>query len=320
MDAIQTIRRYGESRSGVFHRACQWISPALILVITFAIAPTLQAQARIGFVVDIKGDWVLYPKPQDNDTQGQDKKGKVEDGTKLSKWDDVPAGAVIRSRAAHDGDFITIVDKDSLNVLVSSRCEQAASCYKPIYLPDQLNDSGLSAELEAGLKKARDILLGEPPQASMHRVRGAAPRVDEAVVRLTGDEIDLRPVMQRMPRGRYSLAPYGQMTGGRPPAQAAAFDWDPHIEALILVRNQKPGLYEVEEITASENSPPDPNNSVRVLVCSSGDYEDIFNSFEKVRGLTDTWANTASQDSIHAFLRAYLAGLASGSKSVSGQR
>jgi hypothetical protein len=267
---------------------------SLILPLIFALS--LQAQnSTIGHVAEIddSGKWYVYADASSSQR------------SRLRKWQDVPAGGVIRIESPAAGDHIALVDI-YLKPLISRTCETANVCYQPIFLP--LTLTGAPDELSQIYRYVFHRLLGEPYQPSMHRMRGVTIRQDEGVARLENGRVDLRKVMIHMPPGKYFLQTYGPPAAPAKPSGAVNFDWNSQT-TVISIGNRRPGLYEISLIEAADLDAPTSSASVRVLLCSSQQYARLLASFERAQALTDGWGSTVSRETGHAFLRAYLAEL-----------
>lgn len=127
--------------------------PALAFVLTVSTIliamPSVWAEDAVGHVVDIKGEWYLYPDGVHSSRE-----------QKLSKWQDVFPGGVIRLKSPSTGDFITIVDVQ-LKPLIENRCETANVCVQPIYLPPVLKTSAVPEEVGQLLSNVWKELWGE---------------------------------------------------------------------------------------------------------------------------------------------------------------
>jgi len=267
------------------------------LILTLISALSLPAQnATIGHVTEIDehGKWYVYADANSNQRW------------RLRKWQDVPAGGVIRIESPAAGAHIALVDI-YLKPLIAKTCETANTCYQPIFLP--LTLAGAPDELSQIYRKVFHRLLGEPYQPSMHRMRGAATRLDEGVAPLENGRVDLRKVMIHMPPGKYSLQTYGPQAATAKPSGAVNFDWNSQTTA-ISIGNRRPGLYEISLLEAADLDAPTSSASLRVLLCSSPQYASLLAAFERAQALTDGWGSTVSRETGHAFLRAYLAELA----------
>jgi hypothetical protein len=259
------------------------------------VAPALFAQGAIGHVLDIKGDWYLYRDGAESNK-----------GQKLSRWQDVPPGGVIRIKAPSPDDHISIVDIH-LSLLVAKKCAGPNTCYQPIFLPRDLDDSGVTGKLNSIVTGAWNLLWGEPYQQSLYRTRGATPILGEGIAPIENHTVDLRELMQHMHKGKYSLVPYQPQVPEDRRTAAISFDWNPDVGSAISIGDWRPGLYEIGGVDLADRSTPLPTISLRVFLCSSSEYPVTSSSFQKVRTLSEKWAEAADQETIHSFLRAYLA-------------
>ncbi|MGA7794449.1 MAG: hypothetical protein WCA19_15555 [Candidatus Acidiferrales bacterium] len=271
---------------------------ASTLLCHIMMAPSLFAQNAIGHVLDIKGDWYLYPGGADSN-----------EARKLSRWQDVPPGGVIRIKAPSTEDHISIVDIH-LNLLVAKKCAGPSTCYQPIFLPRDLDESGISGQLNSLLTGAWNLLWGEPYQLSLFRTRGVTRLLDEGVAPIVNGAVDLRELMQRMPKGKYLLASYQKQVQEGRQAEAISFDWNPEVGSAISIGDRGPGLYEINLTDSADRFTPPTSISLRVFLCSSKEYPATSSSFQTVRALSDKWTDAADPETIHTFLRAYLAEVA----------
>ena len=271
----------------VFRPAAPVVFALLSILFT---APPLKAQIPIGHVLEIKGDWYLYQGVAD-----------VSSGHKVSQWQDVPPGGVMRVKSPSRDDYITVVDRN-LNIVVRRKCERLNSCYEPIVFSRAVDESRGGGALLAS--KAWALLWGEGNGLSLFSKRGVATRLVEDVAPILNGRVDLRGVMQHMPKGKYSLA--SEKQGRKISDNTTVFDWDPGAPTVIAVGNRKSSLYEIDLVESSDPDSLIQNVSMVVLFCVSSDCPVALSSFQKTRSLTDGWANAASAETIHAFLRAYL--------------
>src|SRR5438094_594638 len=95
----------------------------IIVIILTSHAARSETRPIVGHVLDLSGEWHLYmsaagaaePKP-------------------LSKWQDLPARAVVRVKSPSVYDYIRIVDQH-LTVMIETFCRDLSKCAQPIYLP-----------------------------------------------------------------------------------------------------------------------------------------------------------------------------------------
>jgi hypothetical protein len=285
------------------HVSRQLAAKACLISLTILIpAFPLCAQNTIGHVVDIDehGNWYLYPEGANSNRQ-----------QKVMRWQDVPAGCVIRIRSPQTGDYVTIVDSKN-RILVTKKCGSPNDCYQPIFLPRDLKD--VTPADEEHSRNLFKRLRAEPYLQSMFRMRGGSLQL-EGVGLLANGYADLRDVMLHAPQGKYSLQPYaklGAMSNGREneTVGAVTLNWDPHHTALVSTGSLKPGLYEISLEEAADEDSPIVSVSVRVLLCSEQEYHDVFALYQNFRASTQQWGDTVKPEIVHAFLRAYLTDVA----------
>jgi hypothetical protein len=285
---------------GHYHMSPFTLAQLLTLLTILMMAPGVGAQNQIGHVVDIRGDWYFYPQS-----------AETSEAQKLSKWQDVLAGGVIRIKLPAAGDYITVVDVH-LNVLVDRKCDSPNACYQPIFLPRGSMESGVSDELDSLFKRAWALLWGESPVASLYRVRGTAPLLNEGVALLPhgNGKVNLAGLMTNMPKGKYLISVYHDPVAGKLVTDdTSSFDWDPATSTLNSIGSRNPGLYEISLLPPNDDS-PSTRISVRVLLSSPEGYPEASASFERVRSQTNAWTGAASPEAIHEFLRAFLTQLA----------
>lgn len=251
---------------------------------------------RIGHVLDLDGDWYLYSEPMDND------------GQKLGKWNEVSAHNLIRINSPRSTNYITLVGR-SLRVILHETCEEPAACDQPIAVPEIASEPHLTDELGSILGRVWASLPKEPPVPSLARARGAGARMAEGVVPIIDGGADLREVMNDVKSGTYSLAPYDASVGvdGR---RAVKFYWIPEKATTVPVGNHASGLYEISPVASTHEFFENQDITIRVFLCTAQQCPQAVSSFQTARSSTDKWADVAAPETIHGFLRTYLAELA----------
>jgi hypothetical protein len=252
----------------------------------------------IGRVLDLKGDWHLYPFGADESA-----------ARALQKWQDVTAKGVIRSQSPDPADHISIVDSE-LKILVARNCRVVATCYQPIILPAPPQRGGLTKETLAIVESVWASLWSESYQQSMHRVRGTTGRMGEGVVPIVDGELDLADSMAGMRSGKYILAPHDLSaviagTGG-----GIDFDWKPANTKIVRVGDHKPGLYDIVPAAMVDTLYQSKGPSVRLLICKMRQCPDALASFQRAQTAAAKWEGAAGEATVHQFLRAFLTELA----------
>ena len=252
--------------------------------------PVVESKPVVGHPVDLNGDWFVYDSTRGDET-----------AKKLTKWQDLPPGGVIRIKSPSIGDYINIIGRD-LKQLEERICNPVERCFQPIYLPWSADDEPATDVFVAA---ALNLLAGAENERSMHRVRGLLLQ-SEGVVSVRDGGIDLGEPMHGIIKGRYVLAACNQEVTCEQEAitnsqKEVVFDWSPDLTPIPLVGRLTPGIYSITPTEGSDQSAGS-RISVRILVCASRAFASTEAAFHKVRMLADKW----SGESAHAFLRAYL--------------
>jgi len=265
---------------------------AAILAAAWTSLAPASAQNTVGYVLDLSGEWNLYA-------------GGAEDphAQPIAKWQDLPAGGVLRISTPATTDFVTIADRVGV-IFIQKSCRERSDCATPVFLPSAAAapDGGVTV-----LNSVWKLLWGDPYQQSLHRVRGLTAYMGEGVAQISDGKASLRPIMQSLAKGTYSLASYGGQGGVGTP-----FQWDPASNDPVTVGSEAPGLYEIALVAPADKAALSKDVSLRVLLCAPPQYNEAATSFDKAKALTASWGSAASRSTVHAFLRAYLAGEAQG--------
>src|SRR2546426_10739191 len=127
------------------------------------------AQDKFGYVLDVRGDWVLNSS------------------VKLSKGSSVPVGGVITTRSPGDGSGYIVVANRNGNIFERRNCGNAGDCSKPIKVPASAGaDQSLTSRI---ISAAMALVSNEPAKYASFVSRGTD--LQEAVVKLEGDRLDL---------------------------------------------------------------------------------------------------------------------------------
>jgi hypothetical protein len=250
-----------------------------------------------GHVLDLDGNWYLFANAM------------AEGSTvKLRKWDAISAHSMIRIIDPTSDNFITVVGPN-LDIVLQQYCRKPSACYQPIMLPQPAGAPDVDNEISSIVDRALAILVKEPPLLAMVRMRGGSPQFAEGVVTVVDNTADLGPVMGHVDKGRYTLSLYDNKSENRNGQRAFTFDWDPEKETTVSLGGWTPGLYDILP-AASSNGMETSGIAIRVLLCAEPECSHAVSSFQNVRASTDKWIDMASPETIHEFLRAYLAELA----------
>ena len=257
----------------------------------------------IGHVLEMHGDWRLYPGGADSND------ARKNDGQRLTMGQAVPAGAAIRVKAPSLNDHIVIIGLD-LNILEERRCGQTQACRAPIFLSRKADEAGFSEKLALLLQRVWFRLWNEPYLVSFSRVRGGAPIIADGVVMLKDRSLDLGETLRYARAGRYVFTPTEEVDRQNPEARpTTVIAWDPEARAAVPVGDLSPGLYDLGEDSVEMTHPAGKHLLARVLVCDSTAYPDATAAYQKVRDLADGWGESVDSAVTRAFLRSLLAGM-----------
>jgi hypothetical protein len=252
------------------------------------------AQARIGYVFEINGEWVL---------NGQSRS--------LARSDAVPAGGVIRFRRASFGNsYILIADRTG-TIIEKKYCDRE-DCSRPIVL--RKTDRGYPSAL-GRIFSAVMSFWRSSPEVYDAKIPRAGGILEESIVMLKDGKVDLSSVFKNKNTGRYLLR---FVSKGRPRLSGlkqVVFDWDRSKQSLLPVPTLKSGLYEIELLSVQDRERLEPREEVWVLVMPPGkNYEATIAEFTKVRADSAQWNVHELAESRRSFLRAYLGYLNAGKK------
>jgi hypothetical protein len=265
----------------------------IIVIILASHAARSETRPIVGHVLDLSGEWYLSmsaagdaePKP-------------------LSKWQDLPARAVVRIKSPSVYDYIRIVDQ-RLTVMIETFCRDLSKCAQPIYLPSSADKQPGNDPFAQVLRSIWKMLASGEYERSMHRVRDVAPVFFEAVAPLRDEKLNLADAMIGIGKGTYFLAPCKQeasCTDAGDRSTFLEFDWNPETPMSVEVSKNPTGLYEV---TSRESGVQRGLAlSLRILGCASKPYPSARDALARVKTMTDKWQETP--EITHTFLRAYL--------------
>jgi hypothetical protein len=277
---------------GRWRRVVGWLCLALVALTARALA-----QDPIGHVMELVGDWTLYPSPEHPDK-----------AQALLPDQDLVAGAVIRLRTPSPSASITVVDRSSGRILAERDCRRD-DCQQPLDIPDTAPGE---SDLGPFLDRIWRLMAGDPYRLSMHRSRGGAPILDEGVVLSTRGKADVANTMRHAPKGRYGIERYPKRSGAQ--KMVTAFDWNPDQPTLVPIGSASDGLYEIALRRAASPYLADARVSVLVLLCDEPAFRTADSRFRQAVALTATWGDHVQPETVHAFLRGGLMELASSAR------
>ncbi len=251
------------------------------------------AQDKFGYVLDVRGDWMLNSS------------------AKLSKGSAVTVGGVVTTPAPTDGgSYIVIADRTG-NIFDRRNCGNSGECSKPIKIPAS---SGAEQSLTSRIIGAAMALVSNDP-AKYASLVSRGTDLQEAVVKLEGDRIDLSSVFKNMQGDRYLLrfermSKRVNISRGRSP-QPLEFSWDPKKPQPLVAKELVPGLYKVSllevSLLESDAGAHDPTgNEAWVLVAGPDQYPKASSTFDAATKVTKQWGANVRQNTAREFLRASL--------------
>lgn len=249
-----------------------------IIGLAFVFVLPAQAQETIGYVIEIKGNWVL-----NNDQR-------------LSRWQGVPSEGVISIASPKRDDRITIV---SGNKTIASRiCSQPNMCNDSIRLPRT------EPATSSIWRWVTNKLFGDAGRYAPQRSRGEEGNLLESVALLKDGQLNMSAMFKEMPKGKYEIVILTvPQEGKRKRLGPIPVDWNPDSPSAVAVPTVlTPGLYQVDLSSA----PDELKSDAWVLVRSPAEYEEIAASFASAKATTKEWGDQVESDTISSFLRAHL--------------
>jgi hypothetical protein len=267
----------------------------------FCLTSSLKAQQRtIGHVLDVEEDWYLDGRP----------------GQPLAKGAELPASGVIRSRSPSRFAFIIISYSDN-NQVITKRCRNPGECDQPILLPRAVQRQASYREIF--VEKFFGWVRGNPVTSSPHAGRSEDGVLREAVVQITGGQVDLSPIFTEMNSGTYDVRLERRMPDGKmvavPSAKAINAKWELGKVTTTLGANFQPGLYELILLEKRGAAYESTLTTAWFLAGNLEQYAQTVAPFCEATHLTATWKNEVSDETVRTFLRAALIQLATESRS-----
>lgn len=257
--------------------------PLLFLIMGIPV----RAQQSVGYVFDVKGEWVI---------RGQNKT--------LSVGDSLPAGGVIEFRKASLGkSYIRLADNTG-KPFRSVECFNASQCRSPITLPSFIpgNSSFLSRVVNGAMR-----FLRSAPDVYKSFISREGGELHEAVLQLVDGRVDLSAPFKDKANGKYLLRFVSKGSGQAAPAKEVFFEWNPKNTSPVAVPGVKPGLYEIQLLSLKDRERLEPGQEVWVLLIPPGtDFQETSSQFEMVLRETEMWNEKGFQGARRSFLRACL--------------
>ena len=265
------------------------------LVLLFCCAVVASAQEKFGYVLDVRGDWM------------------VNGSAKLFKGSALNVNSVISSANPSDTNSYIVVADRAGNIFQKKSCG-SGECGTPIKLPASAgNEQGFVSRL---IGAAMALVSSEPAKYSSFVSRGSrgiGPELQEAVVKLNDNSVDLSDVFKNMQSDKY-LIRFEPLSKGKPTRATGMkpmpFAWDPKKPASLAVNNFNPGLYRVSisdvSLLEAEGSDDPGENEAWILVATPDYYSKAAPSFVEAQNVTKKWGGNVKKTAVREFLRASL--------------
>jgi hypothetical protein len=270
-----------------------------IAVSVFGLANSHGAEIG-GYVVELAGRWSLQ-KP---------------DARELQRWDDVPAGAVIRIDAPRATDRLRIVDRQGVPI-VARDCSVSDACVAPIEIPGaRANDSNMAVRLIGALIGK---LKSNPDRPASHISRSDtaldAPKLADRVIALTAAGSDIAPVLATLVKGRYlaRIAPVVRDADNDFATAPITLDWEPGAQLRIPAQSLariRPGLYEFTLLRADSGRARAYGIPAWILFVAPDRYDAAAASWAEGAAITTRWAEQIDPITTRTVLRTFMEELA----------
>jgi len=266
-----------------------------VVLFVLATAVLAGAQEKFGYVLDLRGDWL------------------ANGSAKLGKGSALNTNSVITSVNPSDtASYIVVADRSG-NIFQRRTCSPG-ECSNPIKVPATAgNEQGFVSRL---IGAAMALVSSEPAKYSSFVSRGGrglGPELQEAVVKMSGDEIDLSEVFKNMQGEKYLLR-FEPLVKGKTARGAAkrslSFAWDPKKPAPLNVNGLTPGLYRVSisdvSLLEAEGGDEPGENEAWILIANPDYYSKAAPSFVAAQNVTKKWGSDVKKTAVREFLRASL--------------
>jgi hypothetical protein len=258
-------------------------------VIVLLLVQIILAQQTIGYVLNVKGNWVL------------------DSSQKLGAGSTLPPGGRVQARSPSGGDFIEIADRRG-RVIVNKSCRET-DCTRPIVLPRE--ETGLFSRL---FEAAMFAIRNDPSKFDV-LISRAGGELKEAVVKLAGEQVDLSEVLANKSSGKYLLRlipkdeDRAQRPAQRPTLGPISVDWNAGKLLVVSIKGITPGLYEVQLLDSEDMEPQEPGTEAWVLFAEPENFDEAFCSFREAIATTGEWGEGIRFDTKRQFLRGVLSSL-----------
>lgn len=256
---------------------------ALAALALLAFAPEARANANIGRVLDVYGEWRLWENGRDV--------GRIERGQAVTSM------STARPRSDEGWLVIHLIDDRVIRCQVGD----LGACARPLVLNRRSAGRGRFFTAIALL------LVRQPELYALVMSRGRDDDdLREAVVAIDRGAVDLGPVFETMREGRYHL----RLSPVRPDMTRKkfdpfVFDWKRGASSKIIVAGLTPGLYRVLLLDESKDNEPT-GADAWILVADAGQFPKISAKFQQAVEWSRGWHEGIARRAERTFLRAYL--------------
>jgi hypothetical protein len=261
-------------------------------IILFTFASTAFTQEKIGYVLDINGEWYLGSVSTQN----------------LKKGSAVPGAGVIKARSPQEVSNLIVIADLNGRIIEKRYCRDRGSCIRPIQLPStSQNQPSLTSRI---INAVMGLWGTEPVKYKTFGSRESSKALREAVVSLKDGNIDLHDVFINKSEGPYLIRFVLPANQRRIALGPLDFRLGPGNQSPIAVGALGPGLYEVELLDRNSQE-PDIGTEAWLLIANPEQYQELSSSFREAVKLTESWGGDLKRTTVSSFLRAYLDHLAS---------
>lgn len=261
----------------------RWGVCALAALALLAFASQARANANIGRVLDVYGEWRLWENGRDV--------GRIERGQAVTSM------STARPRSDEGWLVIHLID----DRVIKCQVGDLGACAQPLVLKARSAGRGrffTAIEL---------LLVGQPGLYEIVMARGREEDdLREAVVALDRGAVDLGPVFETAREGRYHL----RLSPVRPDATRKkfapfVFDWRRGASSKVAVAGLTPGLYRVLLLDESKDDEPT-GADAWILVGDVGQFPKASAKFQQAVEWSRGWHEGDARRAERTFLRAYL--------------
>ena len=286
------IKAYSDGRAGRTLPSRGWLGlVCLLLALILPCAAQAKNQEPAGFVVDVKGTWVIV---------------LGDPGGSVHRNSYVYPGQRIQAKQPLANSAITIALANG-KAIRRSCVNDAASCDSPIVIDDAPPVSSIASRVGAAVLKLIKPEEEHSAATIARDVFGPWP----GVVGLKGGQVDLRPVLKRIPEGSY-LAVLAPDHPGEPDAGKETLQYPMVVTSSgpvwIKTDALPPGLYHLSILSSRGNQPV--GSAVLVLVASESNSDAQQKDFAEAQAVVSTWDPDIPASSVQYFLTQYLTAMA----------